>query len=53
VGIEIKNEKFILRSVDELSQEDLVDWCNESVGHIAKLKDPPQQQEQAVKIAVE
>jgi hypothetical protein len=27
IGVEIKNERFMLRSVERLSEADLVSWC--------------------------
>jgi len=39
IGIEIKSERFILRSVDNLKEEDLLAWCSDSLKNIAKFSE--------------
>lgn len=37
IGIEIKSERFILRSVDALNEEEVTQWCKESMKNIDKI----------------
>ena len=37
IGIEIKSERFILRSVDSVREEEIPELCMDSIKNISKL----------------
>jgi hypothetical protein len=39
IGVEIKSERFILRSVEEIKDTDVKIWCEESLKNIYKLQE--------------
>jgi hypothetical protein len=39
IGVEIKSERFILRTVETLKDEDIKMWCQESIRNIHKMQE--------------